>query len=159
MAGLLSLAAMNSVAQAGLYAPPTEATPAPVVSSFADHLYVGVFGGGGWLSATDNNQSGTAFYTTPALVDANGVSDTTDVGLVGLNVGYKWSDIALKQDSAWSLTPAVELEGYYLKLVFLRNIAFYTLHLLIMFLAQQNMLHMFQRRIGMSAMIQCTTTC
>lgn len=81
--------------------------------------YVGVFGGGGASNTLDITQYGTAFVLEsgggPLAVDAFGRSNSPSVGLVGGQVGYQWSPILLSGfNSSGSISPAVELEGFYL---------------------------------------------
>ncbi len=74
-------------------------------------VYVGLFGGGGSGSTGSITQSETAFFTEaaggPLSVRANGRSDSSGVGLVGLQVGHEWS-------YGSNLMPALEIEGFYL---------------------------------------------
>lgn len=89
-------------------------TMGPVAANLGK-VYVGVFGGGGASTDVDVSQYGTAF-NQPVVggvlaVNAFGTAEGRSVGLVGGQVGYLWSDIML---SSFGLSPAVELEGYYL---------------------------------------------
>lgn len=74
-------------------------------------VYIGLFGGGGVGSTGSITQSGTAFFTEavggPLGVRATGRSDSSSVGLVGLQAGHEWS-------YGSSLMPALEVEGFYL---------------------------------------------
>lgn len=82
-------------------------------------FYVGVFGGGGTSTKVHVSQYGTAFYTEayggPLAVDAFGKTNPRSVGLAGAHVGYQWAELFLNPlNSQWGITPAIELEGYYL---------------------------------------------
>ncbi|WP_298624089.1 hypothetical protein [uncultured Legionella sp.] len=78
-------------------------------------IYVGVFGGGGGLSSADISQYGTAFFTEaaggPLAVNSFGTSDSTTFGMVGGHIGYEWTNVI---GMHMPVTPAVELEGYYI---------------------------------------------
>ncbi len=81
-------------------------------------IYVGVFGGGGASTNVSIAQYGTAFFPEdtigPLAVNGFGHTDTRGVGIVGGQVGYQWSSISLNLFNSLSgITPAVELEGYY----------------------------------------------
>ncbi len=83
-----------------------------------EKVYFGVFGGGGLSNHVDVNQYGTAFYTEanggPLAVNAFGHTNSRDVGIVGGQVGYQWMEVFLNSlNSQWGLSPAAELEGYY----------------------------------------------
>jgi len=81
-------------------------------------LYVSVFGGGGSLFSRKIEQTGLALNQVGNLnvpVDVASSSAKNAVGFGGIHVGYKWIDLLKSNDSSrWSLTPATELEGYYL---------------------------------------------
>lgn len=108
-AGIL-LSLMNVEAQAGTMGPIEQVVPGRV--------YVGVFGGAGASTRTDISLYGTAFFTEaeggPLAVNAFGRSDSRHAGFVGGQIGYLWPEIINWFGSTWSLSPAVELEGYYL---------------------------------------------
>lgn len=78
-------------------------------------IYVGIFGGGGALSSSDIRQFGTAFFTEadggPLAVNAIGTSQSSSLGLIGGHIGFSWSN---KIGVYFPLTPAIELEGYYM---------------------------------------------
>lgn len=78
-------------------------------------MYLGVFGGGGAVSSTRLSQFATVLYSEaqggPLAVNAFGQSDRDSVWLVGARLGYRWLD---RTWSSWRVTPALELEGYYL---------------------------------------------
>ena len=81
-------------------------------------IYAGVFGGAGAATRIDISQFGTAFYTEvrggPLAVNAFGRAESSTIGLVGGHVGYQWLEKSLNLFNSLSgLTPAVELEGYY----------------------------------------------
>lgn len=77
-------------------------------------VYFGAFGGGGFFS-TDIAQRGTAFLPESSggalTVDARGKSSGDWYGFGGLHLGYEW--LAKDTQKSWSITPAVEVEGYY----------------------------------------------
>lgn len=82
-------------------------------------IYAGVFGGAGTSNKVDISQFGTAYYLEaaggPLAVNSFGKTDRRTVGFVGGQVGYQWSEILLNSfNSAWTVAPAAELEGYYL---------------------------------------------
>ncbi len=82
-------------------------------------VYVGVFGGGGAVSKTDLGQYGSAFYPEirggTLAVNALGETSNKSTWLVGGYIGYQWAHQFFKALSPnWSLSPAAELEGYYL---------------------------------------------
>lgn len=103
-------ALMNVGAQAGTMGPIEQVVPGKV--------YVGVFGGAGASNRADISMYGTAFFTEaeggPLAVNAFGRTNSRHAGLVGGHIGYQWPEIINWFSSSWSLTPAVELEGYYL---------------------------------------------
>ena len=89
-------------------------------------IYVGAFGGGGSVDSGNVNQQGTALYAYgsgsgsinnggPLAVNAEGESASSSAWLAGGHLGYRWPSRALHHMSSnWSLSPAVELEGYYI---------------------------------------------
>jgi hypothetical protein len=85
-------------------------------------IYIGAFGGAGSLSGTEMTQSGVSFYPEaaggPLLVNAHGTSDSSSVWLVGGHLGYQWPSNIFKTlnniNAKFTLTPATELEGYYI---------------------------------------------
>jgi opacity protein-like surface antigen len=89
------------------------------VLSAPGKIYFGVFGGGGSNNNFRVSQYGTAFYVEaaggPLAVNAFGRVHGDSTGLVGGHVGYQWTNISPNFfNSPWSLSPAIELEGYYL---------------------------------------------
>jgi opacity protein-like surface antigen len=76
-------------------------------------FYFGGFGGWG-SNSFDVVQKGIAFYLSPQggplVVDSDGKTNHNGYGFGGVHVGYEWLK---KKPSKVSLTPAVELEGYY----------------------------------------------
>lgn len=80
-------------------------------------IYVGIFGGGGHSGDNNASQTGTAFFAPanggPLAVNANGNTGGS-AGIAGMHIGYAWPDYAMCK-GGWNLTPAVELEGYYLR--------------------------------------------
>jgi opacity protein-like surface antigen len=82
-------------------------------------IYVGVFGGGGALTAGNLSQKGTAFISDssggPLAVNATGTSKSSAAGVVGGHVGYQWQARLLNHfNPNWTIAPATELEAYYL---------------------------------------------
>lgn len=79
-------------------------------------IYGGVFGGGGHSSNNSANQTGTAFFPAarggPLFVNATG-NIGGSAWISGAHIGYGWQGESLAE--RWSLAPAVELEGYYLR--------------------------------------------
>lgn len=112
--GLL-LALTNSEIQAGTMGSVGCLTGCPI-PDLPDHVYAGVFGGGGVSNNVDASQHGTSFNTGGFLaVDAFGSMNHRDAGLGGAQIGYQWNSIGLNAfHCPWSISPAVELEGYYL---------------------------------------------
>ncbi len=74
-------------------------------------VYVGVFGGGGFSTATDVTQLGTAFFVEaqggPLAVNAAGRTGSGGVWFGGGQIGYEWASNAM-------VLPAFEIEGFYL---------------------------------------------
>jgi opacity protein-like surface antigen len=84
-----------------------------------EKIYIGIFGGGGSSNQIKISQYGTAFFSEadggPLAVNAFGQADSRNVGIVGAHLGYQWGDIILSSiNNQTSLSPAIELEGYYL---------------------------------------------
>jgi hypothetical protein len=81
-------------------------------------LYLGLFGGGGSLSSTSIEQTGISFGQdgkADTHVDARGTSGTTGASIGGAHIGYEFNGWTLgNNESGWVLTPAAEIEGYYL---------------------------------------------
>lgn len=94
-------------------------TMGPVQAAATEKVYFGVFGGGGSSNRVNINQYGTAFFPEavggPLAVNAFGHTNRRNVGIVGGHIGYQWGDIFLNSfNSQTSVSPAVELEGYYI---------------------------------------------
>lgn len=74
--------------------------------------YVSLFGGGGVSSSSDVTQFGTVLFPEAVggalSVHATGRSDTSGVGLGGLQIGHEWGSTGSR------LLPALEIEGFYL---------------------------------------------
>jgi len=93
-------------------------TMGPVVEA-PRTVYLGVFGGGGASNKVNISQYGTAFFLEsldpagPLAVDGFGRSNSRSVGMVGGQLGYQWAEVP-GLFANWSLTPAFEVEGYYL---------------------------------------------
>jgi len=94
---------------------PLENSPQEKSSSKLTGFYLGGFGGWG-SNRFDINQKGIAFYDSnypvghALVIDAKGHTNKNGYGLFGMHFGYEW---LRKTPSNWSLTPAVELEGFY----------------------------------------------
>lgn len=91
----------------------------PVQVAATEKVYFGIFGGGGASNHVNINQYGTAFFSEavggPLAVNAFGQTNSRSAGMVGGHIGYQWGDIFLNSlNSQTSLSPAIELEGYYL---------------------------------------------
>lgn len=91
----------------------------PMVNNgLSGQAYLGVFGGGGASTNVDVNQFATAYFTEaaggPLAVDAFGHTNSQSTWLAGAQVGYQAPEILLTEPAQWGLSPAVELEGYYL---------------------------------------------
>ncbi len=91
---------------------------APAATDAPGKFYLGIFGGEGSSNQFHVGQFGTAFFTEaaggPLSVNALGHTNSRSSWLVGAQAGYKAQDIMLTPSSPeWSLTPAIELEGYY----------------------------------------------
>lgn len=101
---LLALSA--SVAYSGAMGPESIAP--------AGKIYLGVFGGGGAVTSGDMTMSGTAFFFEelggPLAVDGFGTYDSSSMGMIGGHIGFAWSNMSLN----FPVTPALELEGYYM---------------------------------------------
>lgn len=94
-------------------------TMGPNVLNAPGKIYAGVFGGAGSSTDVRIRQFGTAYYLEavggPLAVNAFGTANSGTVGLVGGQVGYQWSAIPFNLFNSLSgITPATELEGYYL---------------------------------------------
>lgn len=80
----------------------------------AGRVYLGIFGGGGAVTGPDMRQSATAFFIEqqggPLAVDGIGSSRSSSTGMIGGQIGYAWNSMG----SYFPITPAVELEGYYM---------------------------------------------
>jgi hypothetical protein len=80
-----------------------------------NRTYIGVFGGGGAVTRTDVSQFGTAFFIEgeggPLAVDSFGTAGSSGMGMVGGHIGIAWPTI---MGAFFPVTPAAELEGYYI---------------------------------------------
>jgi len=93
-------------------------TMGPAQVTGTEKVYFGIFGGGGSSEQVRINQSGSIFFVEatggPLAVNTFGHTNSRDVGLVGGQLGYQWLDISVNSlNHQINLTPAVELEGYY----------------------------------------------
>lgn len=89
------------------------------VYSTPGKVYLSVFGGAGASDTLKLAQYGTAFFPPvadgPLAVNAFGSGKSGTVGIAGGHIGYQWSDVTLNlANSLVGITPATELEGYYL---------------------------------------------
>ncbi|MDF1677325.1 MAG: outer membrane beta-barrel protein [Legionellaceae bacterium] len=84
----------------------------------ADYIYFSVFGGGGGATSAPIKQKGTSFFALaarPVDVNARGTSNANSAWILGGQVGYQWLPRPIKHvDTKWSISPATELEGYYI---------------------------------------------
>lgn len=88
-------------------------------SAFANaapgQLYAGLFGGGGASNHFDGSQFGTAYFFEiqegPFGVNAFGQIKSKSTYYLGAQLGYEAQARSL-HSSAWSLAPAIELEGF-----------------------------------------------
>lgn len=83
-----------------------------------NRFYVGAFGGGLYSNSTDAYQLGTVFFLEaeggPLEVYAHGKTRSITSGFGGVQVGYELSTCPwVVGCSGWSLSPAVELEGFW----------------------------------------------
>lgn len=88
----------------------------PVSITETGKIYVGVFGGGGTVNSVDISQFGTAFFSEvtsigPLAVNAFGSSGSSSTGMVGGHIGFAWPN---NVGAHFPVTPALELEGYYM---------------------------------------------
>ncbi|MGQ3891298.1 hypothetical protein [Legionella sp. CNM-4043-24] len=99
------LALSTSVAFSGAMGP---------VATSAGRVYLGVFGGGGAVTGPDMRQHATAFFVEqaggPLAVDGFGSAESSSTGMIGGHIGYSWNNMS----SYLPLTPAIELEAYYM---------------------------------------------
>lgn len=91
------------------------------LSSFAygDDFYVGAFGGGGYSNYGSLSQRGIAFFSAerggPLNVNATGNANNKSAWIAGLHAGREWQGWSICNGcQPWCLSPAGELEGYYL---------------------------------------------
>lgn len=94
-------------------------TMGPSQVTTTEKIYFGIFGGGGSSNQVNISQYGSAFFPEanggPLAVNAFGHTNSRNVGIVGGHIGYQWRDIFLNSvNNQASLSPAVELEGYYI---------------------------------------------
>jgi opacity protein-like surface antigen len=82
-------------------------------------VYLGIYGGGGSSRNFNVDQYGTVFFLEatggPLAVNAFGHANNDSARFVGLQLGYQINDILLDPKSQWSLMPAAELEGFYIR--------------------------------------------
>jgi opacity protein-like surface antigen len=100
------------------YTANADTTSSSSFTGLSDRWYIGAFGGGGSFTANNITQSGTALLDEssggPLAVNAQGSGSAGGVAAVGMYVGYKWPGlIPQDKNSAWSVMPSTELEGYY----------------------------------------------
>lgn len=102
----------------GYAAPAPVMLNTPLMHNTPGSIYVGAFGGGGSTNHFNVNQYGTAFYPDavggPVAVNAFGSLEDSS-WLAGGHLGYQWAEVSLRPlNLALGLSPAFELEGYYL---------------------------------------------
>ena len=106
--------ALCGVASASTYA--DSSAPESAMPAEERHLYVSAFGGWGSFYADSINQSGVEFFSEseggPLSVDANGDGSHSTAHMLGMNIGYKFSELS-PTAASWHFTPAIELESYY----------------------------------------------
>ncbi|WP_019215497.1 porin family protein [Legionella tunisiensis] len=87
----------------------------PVTIEPTSRIYLGVFGGGGAVSSTDISQYGTAFLFEnlggALAVNSFGKANSSSMGMVGGHIGFAWPNHV---GVHLPITPAIELEGYYI---------------------------------------------
>lgn len=87
----------------------------PAAVEPAGKIYLGAFGGAGGLTSTYISQFGTAFLFEadggPLAVNSFGKSDSSSMGMVGGHIGFAWPNTI---GMHIPVTPAIELEGYYM---------------------------------------------
>lgn len=88
-------------------------TMGPASVGPAGRTYLGIFGGFAGLTSTDIRQYATAFFIEaeggPLAVNGFGRSSSDTTGVIGGHIGYAWNNI-----THLPLSPAMELEGYYI---------------------------------------------
>ncbi len=112
LTGVLSLCAMSFslMADQCCY---TSCDPCP-----CNRTYIGAFGGGLDAISAKMSQMGTALFSEeeggPLAVEARGHIKSDWAGFGGVQIGYEWSNcFQYDSCSCWSVSPAVELEGYW----------------------------------------------
>lgn len=88
-------------------------------------FYAGVFGGGGVMSSTDVGLFGTVYFPEvnggPLAVNAFTNADSNGAGLIGAHIGMK---SLTSLHLLTPVTPAIELESYYMKSAKIKEHAF-----------------------------------
>lgn len=92
--------------------------PIMVPAAAPGKVYASFFGGGGKSSSFDSSLFGSVYYSEPyggpLAVTAFGTTSGKTIGFLGGHVGYQWPHISFNLfNSVSGLTPATELEGYY----------------------------------------------
>jgi opacity protein-like surface antigen len=85
-----------------------------------NQVYIGIFGGEGDIKDNNFTQRGIALYGSskggPLVVNAQSQADTDSATFAGAHIGYEWQKWSFgSKETGWSIVPAAELEGYYLK--------------------------------------------
>ncbi len=94
-------------------------TMGPTQTSTVEKIYFGAFGGGGSSNQVNINQYGTVFFSEilggPLAINSFGHTNSRNIDMVGGHVGYQWGDVFLNAfKNQASISPAIELEGYYI---------------------------------------------
>ena len=87
-------------------------------TSTPSNVYIGVFGGGGSSNQFSADQYGTAYYFEsmggPLAVNGFGHVNNKSGWFFGAQLGYQAQERVFGIIPSWTLTPAAELEGFYL---------------------------------------------
>ena len=106
-----------SVLANSAFAAPITSVKSPAINP-PGNFYLGVFGGDGSSGQFHASQFGSAFFPEaaggPLAVNAFGHTKSQSGWLAGAQVGYQARDILFNSSLDWRVTPAIELEGYYL---------------------------------------------
>jgi opacity protein-like surface antigen len=96
----------------------SQPTMMPVAVSSPGSLYLGIFAGGGASNNFNATQYATAFFLEAAggALAVNGFAQLNNHSafFYGVQLGYQAQEICLNSCSQWTITPAAELEGYFM---------------------------------------------
>jgi opacity protein-like surface antigen len=113
---LLALLSINTMTSLSAW----ECCEAPECCDVAEcnRFYIGAFGGELFSEKSRVSQMGTAFFEEevggPLAVFGKGRLKKTETGFGGAQIGYEWKKCPLNIPCTdWSITPAVELEGFW----------------------------------------------